>query len=44
MTKDNFLGALDNGTVDSQYLIDDAEQGIKRGLDCITAVDCNTAM
>lgn len=39
ITKDNRLGALDNGTVDRQHLVDDAEQGIKRRLNRIAAVD-----
>jgi len=38
-TKDNLLGALDDGAVDSQHLIDNAEQGIKCRLNCIAAVD-----
>jgi hypothetical protein len=44
MTKDNLFGALDHGAGDSQHLIDDAEQAIKRRLNCIAAVDRNLAM
>src|SRR6266849_10059551 len=44
ISQDNPLRTFDNCLTDSQHLIDDAEQGIKRRLDSIAAVDCDVAV
>jgi hypothetical protein len=44
VTKDNFLGSLEDCVVDGQYLIDHAEQGIEGWLNGVVAVDGYIAM
>src|SRR5437660_8880630 len=44
MTENNLLGALNDGTIDSQHLIDDAQQGIKRRLNGVATVKGDVAV
>lgn len=44
MPQDNLFRTFGDGPIHGQHLIDDAEQGVKRRLDCVAAVDGNVAV
>ncbi len=44
VTKDDPLGALEDGVVDGQYFIDYAQQRIKRWLNGVAAIDSNISV
>jgi len=44
ISQDDFLRALCGGLIDSQNLVDSAEQSVECRLDGITAVNCNVAV